>query len=133
MGRILGAMDLTSTDINTKGFEALLNLVNNTANDSFELYYGLFLYNQNATGEGAGLGEGAAPRGAFQPRRCQPTPAARCAVPGMLHGEAVNPEAGRARAQGFAPSVQFGGGGAPPHWPRQHTPSSLDALGWRRP
>ncbi len=34
-----------------QGFEALLNLVNNTANDSFELYYGLFLYNQNATDE----------------------------------------------------------------------------------
>ncbi|GFH29911.1 arogenate/prephenate dehydrogenase, partial [Haematococcus lacustris] len=27
---------LQSTDINTRGFEALLNLVNNTANDSFE-------------------------------------------------------------------------------------------------
>lgn len=34
-----------------QGFEALLNLVNNTNNDSFELYYGLFLYNQNATEE----------------------------------------------------------------------------------
>jgi arogenate dehydrogenase (NADP+) len=44
-------MQLQSTDINTRGFEALLNLVNNTANDSFELYYGLFLYNQNATEE----------------------------------------------------------------------------------
>lgn len=44
-------LQLQSTDINTRGFEALLNLVNNTANDSFELYYGLFLYNQNATEE----------------------------------------------------------------------------------
>jgi len=51
VGRMLGAMQLKSTDINTKGFDALLNLVNNTANDSFELYYGLFLYNQNATDE----------------------------------------------------------------------------------
>lgn len=42
---------LKSTKINTKGFEALLNLVNNTCSDSFELYYGLFLYNQNATEE----------------------------------------------------------------------------------
>lgn len=32
-----------------QGFDALLNLVNNTTHDSFELYYGLFLYNQNAT------------------------------------------------------------------------------------
>lgn len=51
VGRVLGAMELESTDINTKGFEALLNLVNNTANDSFDLYYGLFLYNINATDE----------------------------------------------------------------------------------
>jgi len=49
VGRVLGAMNLESTPINTRGFEALLNLVDNTANDSFELYYGLFLYNQNAT------------------------------------------------------------------------------------
>lgn len=51
VGRVLGAMQLTPTEINTKGFEALLNLVNNTNNDSFDLYYGLFLYNQNATDE----------------------------------------------------------------------------------
>lgn len=51
VGRVLGTMQLRSTEINTKGFEALLNLVNNTNNDSFELYYGLFLYNQNATDE----------------------------------------------------------------------------------
>ncbi|GIL56254.1 hypothetical protein Vafri_11599 [Volvox africanus] len=51
VGRILGTMQLRSTEINTKGFDALLNLVNNTTNDSFELYYGLFLYNQNAPDE----------------------------------------------------------------------------------
>jgi arogenate dehydrogenase (NADP+) len=51
VGRMLGTMNLKGTKIDTKGFEALLNLVNNTANDSFELYYGLFLYNQNATEE----------------------------------------------------------------------------------
>jgi arogenate dehydrogenase (NADP+) len=50
VGRVLGAMQLHSTDINTRGFEALLNLVDNTAHDSFDLYYGLFLYNQSATG-----------------------------------------------------------------------------------
>lgn len=51
VGRVLGAMDVHSTDINTKGFDALLNLVENTSHDSFDLYYGLFLYNANATEE----------------------------------------------------------------------------------
>lgn len=51
VGRMLGAMNLQSTEINTKGFEALLQLVGNTTHDSFDLYYGLFLYNANATGE----------------------------------------------------------------------------------
>lgn len=50
VGRMLGAMELASTDINTRGYEALLKLVDNTNHDSFDLYYGLFLYNQNATG-----------------------------------------------------------------------------------
>jgi arogenate dehydrogenase (NADP+) len=51
VGRVLGAMRVAPTDINTKGFEALLNLVDNTSHDSFDLYYGLFLYNANATEE----------------------------------------------------------------------------------
>ncbi len=42
-------MNLTRTDIDTKGYESLLSLVENTTNDSFDLYYGLFLYNPNAT------------------------------------------------------------------------------------
>ena len=50
VGRMLGAMELASTEINTRGYEALLQLVNNTNHDSFDLYYGLFLYNNNATG-----------------------------------------------------------------------------------
>jgi arogenate dehydrogenase (NADP+) len=50
VGRMLGAMELTTTEINTRGFEALLQLVENTNHDSFDLYYGLFLYNTNATG-----------------------------------------------------------------------------------
>jgi arogenate dehydrogenase (NADP+) len=44
-------MNLTRTDIDTKGYESLLSLVENTTNDSFDLYYGLFLYNPNATQE----------------------------------------------------------------------------------
>ena len=46
VGRVLGEMGLESTSIDTKGFEALLRLVDNTNNDSFDLYYGLFMYNQ---------------------------------------------------------------------------------------
>ncbi|KAK3002863.1 hypothetical protein RJ639_020026 [Escallonia herrerae] len=36
------------TLISTKGYETLLDLVENTSSDSFELYYGLFMYNKNA-------------------------------------------------------------------------------------
>lgn len=48
MGRILEKLGLESTPINTKGYETLLKLVENTAGDSFDLYYGLFMYNTNA-------------------------------------------------------------------------------------
>ncbi|KAJ8449878.1 hypothetical protein Cgig2_029240 [Carnegiea gigantea] len=48
MGRVLEKLDLENTPINTKGYESLRNLVDNTARDSFELFYGLFLYNKNA-------------------------------------------------------------------------------------
>ena len=51
VGRMLGGMGLEAGPINTKGFNSLLDLVGNTENDSFELYYGLFMYNQNATEE----------------------------------------------------------------------------------
>jgi hypothetical protein len=46
VGRLLGEMRVESTEINTRGYESLLSLVENTANDSFDLYYGLFMYNQ---------------------------------------------------------------------------------------
>jgi len=45
VGRVLGQMSPQSTPIDTKGYQSLLNLVDNTNNDSFELYYGLFMYN----------------------------------------------------------------------------------------
>ncbi|KAK4493022.1 hypothetical protein RD792_000001 [Penstemon davidsonii] len=48
MGRLLEKLELESTPINTKGYETSLNLVENTAGDSFDLYYGLFMYNKNA-------------------------------------------------------------------------------------
>ncbi len=42
---------LRSTPINTRGYEALLELVKNTVGDSVDLYHGLFLYNQSAIEE----------------------------------------------------------------------------------
>ncbi|GLT58960.1 hypothetical protein SLA2020_318130 [Shorea laevis] len=48
VGRVLEKLKLEATPINTKGYETLLNLVKNTAGDSFDLYYGLFMYNKNA-------------------------------------------------------------------------------------
>ncbi|KAG9446783.1 hypothetical protein H6P81_012911 [Aristolochia fimbriata] len=49
IGRILSHLELESTPINTKGYETLLHLRKNTVSDSFDLYYGLFMYNVNAT------------------------------------------------------------------------------------
>ena len=46
VGRVLGAMNVAATPIDTKGYQSLLSLVDNTTHDSFELYYGLFMYNQ---------------------------------------------------------------------------------------
>lgn len=46
VGRVLGGMGLAATPIDTRGYESLLSLVDNTAHDSFDLYYGLFMYNQ---------------------------------------------------------------------------------------
>eukprot|EP00803_Ostreobium_quekettii_P007905 evm.model.scf_1401.2 EVM.evm.TU.scf_1401.2 scf_1401:21296-26103(-) len=51
VGRVLGTMDLERTNLDTKGYQSLVDLVDNTAHDSFDLYYGLFMYNQNATSE----------------------------------------------------------------------------------
>ncbi|XP_043692892.1 arogenate dehydrogenase 2, chloroplastic-like [Telopea speciosissima] len=48
IGRTLEKIDLDWTPINTKGYESLLNLRNITCGDSFELLYGLFIYNKNA-------------------------------------------------------------------------------------
>ncbi|KAL4321067.1 hypothetical protein AHAS_Ahas14G0073400 [Arachis hypogaea] len=48
VGRILEGLMLESTPINRKGYESLLGLVENTAGDSFDLYYGLFMFNKNS-------------------------------------------------------------------------------------
>jgi len=48
MGRILGAQGLSPTPIDTKGFESVLKLIGSTTADSFDLFYGLYKYNQNS-------------------------------------------------------------------------------------
>jgi arogenate dehydrogenase (NADP+) len=48
-------MELAETTISTKGFDSLISLVDNTYHDSFDLYYGLFVYNENASAELARL------------------------------------------------------------------------------
>jgi len=48
MGRILGEQGLSATPIDTKGFESVLQLIGSTTADSFDLFYGLYKYNQNS-------------------------------------------------------------------------------------
>lgn len=48
MGRILGAQGLEPTPIDTKGFDSVLKVVDSTTADSFDLFYGLYKYNQNS-------------------------------------------------------------------------------------
>lgn len=47
-GRILSHLHLKKTPIDTKGYEKLLSVVENTTNDSYDLYYGLYKFNPNA-------------------------------------------------------------------------------------
>ncbi|XP_066377611.1 arogenate dehydrogenase 2, chloroplastic-like [Miscanthus floridulus] len=49
VGRMLAALELRATPIDTRGYETLLGLVENTCSDSFDLYNGLFMYNNNST------------------------------------------------------------------------------------
>eukprot|EP00560_Eucampia_antarctica_P007713 CAMPEP_0197827044 /NCGR_PEP_ID=MMETSP1437-20131217/3918_1 /TAXON_ID=49252 ORGANISM="Eucampia antarctica, Strain CCMP1452" /NCGR_SAMPLE_ID=MMETSP1437 /ASSEMBLY_ACC=CAM_ASM_001096 /LENGTH=472 /DNA_ID=CAMNT_0043427753 /DNA_START=246 /DNA_END=1664 /DNA_ORIENTATION=+ len=48
MGRILGEQGLSATPIDTKGFQSVLKLIGSTTADSFDLFYGLYKYNQNS-------------------------------------------------------------------------------------
>lgn len=48
-GRILGQQGLRSTPIDTRGFQSVLKLVDNTCRDSFDLFYGLFKYNKHSS------------------------------------------------------------------------------------
>ncbi|CAN6200553.1 unnamed protein product [Urochloa humidicola] len=49
VGRMLAALELRATPVDTRGYETLLRLVDNTCSDSFDLYNGLFMYNKNST------------------------------------------------------------------------------------
>lgn len=48
MGRILGTQGLSQTPIDTSGFQSVLKLIDSTTADSFDLFYGLYKYNQNS-------------------------------------------------------------------------------------
>ena len=47
-GRMLGRLRLEDTSINTKGYETLLKLVENTEKDSFDLFYALYKCNPSS-------------------------------------------------------------------------------------
>lgn len=47
-GRILWQQNLAPTPIDTKGFQTVLSLVDNTCSDSFDLFFGLYYYNDYA-------------------------------------------------------------------------------------
>jgi arogenate dehydrogenase (NADP+), plant len=48
VGRVLGTQGLAATPIDTSGFQSVLKLVDSTTADSFDLFYGLYKYNQNS-------------------------------------------------------------------------------------
>lgn len=48
IGRVLGSQGLAETPIDTSGFQSVLKLIEITAADSFELFYGLYKYNKNS-------------------------------------------------------------------------------------
>jgi arogenate dehydrogenase (NADP+) len=49
VGQTLATLELRPTPIDTRGYETLLRLVDNTCSDSFDLYNGLFMYKKNST------------------------------------------------------------------------------------
>ena len=50
-GRVLWQQNLVPTPIDTKGFQTVLNLVENTCKDSFDLFFGLYYYNSYASSQ----------------------------------------------------------------------------------
>ena len=50
-GRMLAALNVQSTPVNTLGYESLLEVVDTTCKDSFDLFYGLYRYNPHSRGQ----------------------------------------------------------------------------------
>merc|ERR1712217_83619 len=50
-GRVLGQLGLQTTPINTKGFDSLLHLQENTCRDSFDLFFALYKCNPNSASQ----------------------------------------------------------------------------------
>ena len=50
-GRILWQQNLVPTPIDTKGFKTVLELVDNTCKDSFDLFFGLYHFNSYASNQ----------------------------------------------------------------------------------
>ena len=48
VGRVLGAQGLRPTPVDTRGFQSVLRLIENTNADSFDLFFGLYKYNRNS-------------------------------------------------------------------------------------
>jgi len=48
VGRVLGSQGLVETPIDTSGFQSVLRLMGSTTADSFDLFYGLYKYNENS-------------------------------------------------------------------------------------
>jgi prephenate dehydrogenase len=48
MGRILGEQGLAQTPIDTRGFQSALRLMETTCSDSFDLFYGLYKFNEHS-------------------------------------------------------------------------------------
>lgn len=49
VGRVLSRLSLKQTNINTKGYDSLLQLVDNTCKDSFDLFLALYKHNERST------------------------------------------------------------------------------------
>jgi arogenate dehydrogenase (NADP+), plant len=49
VGRVLGSQGLAQTPIDTSGFQSVLRLVDSTTADSFDLFYGLYKFNDNSS------------------------------------------------------------------------------------
>eukprot|EP01069_Polyplicarium_translucidae_P005210 Polyplicarium_translucidae@DN273_c0_g1_i1.p1 len=47
-GRVLQRLDLKKSPVDTRGFESLLHLVDNTAQDSWDLFFGLYKFNASS-------------------------------------------------------------------------------------